>query len=222
MPTPPYGPLAIALLATAIAAPAAAQEVLDRVGELKTWREQCADADPDLRAAYVEAALASNDTAIARICIRQSLSSSNADIRNLGLRAAIASADRLVFQVAPPDSLTAALDDAEGDAGKLTPPVAYSWRQWKELETGLPIDIDGEGVASSRSTWYPLAGLSARRDDIAGEATITGDTVTWVGRTGLPVLSDCSISVRLTEDSRLAGTLKCGSLDPFEVSAELL
>lgn len=213
-------PAAAVIVATT--GPIAAQEVLDRVGELKAWREQCNDPDPDLRAAYVEAALESKDTAVARICIRQALASTNVDIRNLGLRAAIAGADRIVFSVTPPEGLAAALAKVDDQPDKLRPPYGYMWRHWKVLETGLPIEVAGDEVASSTSIWYPLAGLSGRRDNISGEATITGDAVTWVGSVGLPLPNDCAIAARLTEDSRLAGTLKCGSLDPFGISAELL
>lgn len=61
-----------------------AQDAAERAGQLKTWREQCSDPDPDLRLAYIEAAIASGDAAVMRICVRQSLESDDADIRNLG------------------------------------------------------------------------------------------------------------------------------------------
>ncbi|MDD4702166.1 MAG: hypothetical protein PHI96_08095, partial [Desulfovibrio sp.] len=77
----------------------------DRAGELQTWREQCADPDPDLRLAYLENAIANGDVSVLRICIRLALQSDNADIRNLGLRAAITATPRITFMPTMPKAL---------------------------------------------------------------------------------------------------------------------
>ncbi|MEW7009646.1 hypothetical protein [Lentilitoribacter sp. EG35] len=82
------------------------QSAEERAGELKNWREQCNHPDPDLRLAYLEAALETNDASINRICVRLALKSDNADLRNLGLRAAIASFDQITFEVDMPLELS--------------------------------------------------------------------------------------------------------------------
>ena len=84
----------------------------ERAGQLKTWRQQCADPDVDLRSAYIEAAIASKDVVVVRICVRLALESNDADIRNLGLRAAIASISQLTFAVTIPPELAQAYEDA--------------------------------------------------------------------------------------------------------------
>lgn len=214
-----------ALLLSAWSGPneARGQSAADRAGELKTWREQCSDPDPDLRLAYVEAALESEDASVARICIRQSLDSANADIRNLGLRAALAAADRITFAVTPPATLAKALQEAKGDAKKLGElERSHEMRHWRVLQSGLTVEIDEADLKSGTSKWHPLAGLGERHKSYVGQATVTGDAVNWVGRVALPLPNDCIMNLALSEGSTLSGVFKCGQLEPFPVSASLL
>lgn len=200
-----------------------AQTAADRAGELKTWREQCSDPDPDLRLAYVEAALESKDVSVARICIRKSLDSENADIRNLGLRAAIAAADRLTFAVKPTETLAKALQESKGDTRELAElERSYEMRHWRVLQSGLTIEIDEADLKDGTSKWYPVTGLAARHDHFIGQATVTGDRINWVGRINLQAPNDCIMNLVLSEGSSLTGVFKCGHLDPFPVSASLL
>ncbi|MCW1751114.1 hypothetical protein [Rhizobium acaciae] len=213
----------IALLAV-WAAPASsfAQETSNRAGELKTWREQCNDPDPDLRLAYVEQAVATGDVAVQRICVRLALDSDNADIRNLGLRAAFAATSRLSFSVDMPPELEAALK-AAGSNEKKQAEIArwYVMQDYQVLKNGLYIEIDGAVVSAGISTWYPLVGLNQRDDRFRGQASVNGSRVNWVG-SALLSKQACSIDVQLDAGAVLKGKLQCSDLPAFPISAKLL
>jgi len=100
---------------------ALAQNANDRAGDIKLWRDQCNDSDPDLRTAYVEEAIATKGTTIKRICVRLAMESSDDDVRNLGLRAAIAMLKEISFKVEIQPELQQYISDAGDDKKKLEP-----------------------------------------------------------------------------------------------------
>ncbi|MFC0009348.1 hypothetical protein [Devosia nitrariae] len=203
-------------------APGLAQTAVERASELKTWREQCSDPDADLRAAYVEAAIASGDMAIMRVCVRQSLESDNADIRNLGLRAAIASTDQLLFEVEIPAALAEALDKAGNDKDELNEIGRWHVTQmWNIMRTGLVFVISDADITSGASEWLPLAQMTAPHRNYTGKASVIGDRVTWVGSARLPV-TDCRLNLGLVSGPMLEGTFQCANVEPFTVRAPLL
>lgn len=202
--------------------PGLAQTAVERASELKTWREQCSDPDADLRTAYVEAAIASQDVAIMRACVRQSLESDNADIRNLGLRAAIAATDQLLFEVTMPASLAEALDKAGDDEGELRQiNGSYVMQMWNVMQTGLVFVVSDADITSGASQWLPLVQLTAPSDRYSGKASVIGDRVTWVGSARLPA-DDCHLNLALVPGPMLEGTFQCSNVDPFTVRAPLL
>ncbi|MCF3936402.1 hypothetical protein L1787_23700 [Acuticoccus sp. M5D2P5] len=211
---------AIALLV--LVSPVMAQDIRSRAEELKIWREQCSDSDGDLRQAYIEEALATNDVAIARICIRSSLESTDADIRNLGLRASLTAVDRLLFIVEPSAKLKDPLARSERERDALkdvtrTPEM----KMWNAFEKGIVFVVDQADVTRGTSTWFPLVGLTEPHAGIKGEATIVGDNITWVG--DVYSIGACIMPLRIAEgDAQLTGTIKCGTAEPFPVTAQLL
>ena len=202
--------------------PGLAQTAVERASELKTWREQCSDPDADLRAAYVEAAIASKDMAIMRVCVRQSLESDNADIRNLGLRAAIASTDQLLFEVEMPAVLAEALEKAASDEAELNEINRwYVTQMWNVMQTGLVFVVSDADITSGASEWLPLAQLTSPDNRYKGKASVIGDRVTWVGSARLPV-GDCRLNLGLVSGPMLEGTFQCSNVEPFTVRAPLL
>lgn len=210
------------VLSLAFVAPAAAQQAQDRAGELKSWREQCNDPDPDLRLAYVEQAIAGSDAAVQRVCVRLALESDNADIRNLGLRAALASLPQIRFSVEMPPQLAAAIK-AAGDNEKKTAEINrwYVMQAWTLLRNGLVFEIEGAQATSNNSVWYPLVNQSEPYQNIKGKTTIVGSKLNWLGRASLPQ-QECTLVTELREGAELAGTFQCGDSWPFTISAKLL
>lgn len=199
-----------------------AEDATERAGALKTWRDQCNDPDTDLRTAYIEAALATKDTAVIRICVRQSLESDDADIRNLGLRAAIGSIDQLHFDVTMPDILSKALEEADGDAEKLREINRwYIAHDWDRLHAGLVFAVRSEDVSIGVSTWMPMVNRTKPSEKYSGTTTIIGDRLTWVGSADLSA-SECHMSLVLSDGATLEGTWQCGNLAAFTLSAALL
>lgn len=211
--------VALALMSTSAAF---AQTAAERAGELKAWREQCSDPDSDLRMAYVEAALETNDTAVTRICIRQSLESDNTDIRNLGLRAALADVEQLAFTVEPPELLLTSLEEAKDNEDRLED--IYDWyisRDWRSLKNGLVFAVQKPDFVAGTATWLPLVNQTKFNERHTGKLTVLGDAATWVGSAALST-SECSLSVKLVAGPALEGEWLCARGEPFKVRAELL
>jgi len=211
--------VAVAILACSSAV---AQDATERAEELKAWREQCNDPDTDLRTAYLEAAIESGDTAVIRICVRQSLMSDDADIRNLGLRAALASIDQLLFEVTMPEPVENAIEKA-GDSDKEQRELnrLFMIQDWWVLRAGFTVVIEDAKVASGKSTWYPLTNLTEQNDNYKGTAAVIGDKVNWTGGTYL-ANKECSMNLKLSDNATLDGVLLCARNVPFPVSAALL
>lgn len=210
------------LVAMAIGSVAHAESAEERAGELKMWRQQCADSDVDLRTAYIEKAIASEDVAIIRICVRLALESSDADIRNLGLRAAIASISQLTFAATMPPQLAQAYEEAGDDERALQKVEGYYiTRIFRTIKNGLVFEIKKADVTAGTSIWYPLAGLAQASDRYKGQATVIGDRVSWVGSADLSG-GDCSFQVELTEGAILTGQFQCNDYWKVPISAPLL
>lgn len=206
-----------------------AQDATERAGELKTWREQCADPDADLRTAYIEAAIATNDVAVIRICVRQSLESDDADIRNLGLRAALATANQLQFEVTTPKELADILKKFGDDSEKLQRAIDDGSLNSRllnldyALKPGIAFAVESDDVGTGSSTWYPLLGLSEKSDGYKGRAVVVGDKVNWTGSAinGNNAL-DCRLNLTLAPGAMLTGLFQCEQMVAFPVSAKLL
>ena len=215
--------LAIAgLIAVGLTGTAHSENTEERAGQLKTWRQQCADPDVDLRTAYIEAAIASKDVAVVRICVRLALESNDADIRNLGLRAAIASISQLTFAVTIPPELAQAYEDAGDDADALDKIARYYITPiYQSTKNGLVFEIKKADVTTGTSIWYPLANLTETNERYKGQATVIGDKVSWVGSADF-TKSDCEFHVHLAEGAQLEGNFQCSDLWKIPVSATLL
>lgn len=210
------------LVVIALVHSAAAQVATDRAGEIKTWRDQCADPDIDLRTAYIEQAIATSDTAVIRVCLRQALESDDADIRNLGLRAALASISQMTFEVTMPPELEKAYAEAKSNDKKVADIDRYLVSaNYRLIKQGLIFAIDGADVSAGTSKWFPMAGLDAINDNYFGTTQVIGDKLNWVGRAYLQD-SPCTLSVRVTSGAQLGGLFQCGQEWAFPVTAQLL
>jgi hypothetical protein len=199
-----------------------AQTAVDRAGEIKQWRERCSEPDVDLRTAHIEAAIATGDVALIRICSRLALEADDADVRNLGLRAAIAATDQITFDVEMPKELAEAIEKAGTDQKKLNEINRwYAMDAWQAMQSGLVFEIADAELMSGNSEWYPLVALTKRNDGYGGKAKITGTRLTWVGRAYLKT-DDCKLDVSLQPGAELQGVFHCSRNMPFPVRASLL
>lgn len=215
--------LSLIILSTMFVLPCLAGTAIERAGELKIWREQCDDPDPDLRLAYIEQAIESRDVSIQRICIRSALESNNADIKNLGLRAAIASLERITFMVEMPSHLKGAYEKAGNDNKKLQEINRTSiTHDYKIIQNGLTFIIEGASLSGGGSVWYPLGGRATKNEAYSGKAVIVGDKIDWSGLTELSRNKKCRLSVDLSAGGLLKGFFQCGKLSPFPVAVKLL
>ncbi|MBG3876401.1 hypothetical protein FVW20_05005 [Desulfovibrio oxamicus] len=212
---------AIALAASySHAADAATGTAADRAGELKQWREKCNDPDPDLRLAHIEQAIATNDAPVQRICTRSALESDNLDIKNLGLRAAIASSTQITFTVEQSPGLIEAFKKAGNDERALNQVNdSYLNRHWNYLKNGLVFLVDGAKVTGSSSVWFCMVDCQRRDDTYKGNAVVTGNKISWVGRTSL---GTCTLNLTLEKGGELKGMFQVDKEPAFPVSVKLL
>ena len=213
--------LGLAALVASSAA-AGAQTAADRAGEIKQWRERCTEPDVDLRTAHIEAAIATGDVTLIRVCSRLALEADDADVRNLGLRAAIAASQQIIFDVKMPEELAQAIEKAGTDQKKLNEiNRGYAMDTWQTLQSGIVFEIAEADPKNGSSQWYPLVALAKRVDKYGGKATVTGTRLTWVGSVYLST-GDCKLDVSLQPGSELEGVFHCSRNMPFPVRASLL
>lgn len=218
------GQVAAAFLALLCAsAPAVAETAEERAASLKQWRTNCADPDPVLRLAYMDQAIATEDTSILRICLREALESDDADVRNLGLRAAVASMERIVFETRMPLQLEAELAAAKGQDRRIAELNSSRIADvYQRVKTGMAFQIEGANSSMTSSVWHSLVGLTEPNNKYSGSATIVGSKLSWQGNIRFSVAYNCVLSVSLVPGSRLDGELMCQDFWPIPVSAPLL
>jgi len=215
--------MCVAFLCLSASMALAQSTALERAGEIKAWRDQCNHPDPDLRLAYLEAALETKDESIERICIRSALKNDNNDVRNLGLRAAIASFDQLSFDVEMPPQLAKYIEEADGDSDRLNEIGDwYITQDYNVIQNGMVFEIKGASVSKGQSTWFPLGGRSNSHKNLQGEATIVGERLRWIGLAKLARDWTCTLDVGLNAAGELEGFFQCRDLWPFPVKASLL
>ena len=200
-------------------------EAQARAASLQTWREQCSDPDPDLRLAYVEAAIATKDASVQRICVRLALQSDNADIRNLGLRAAIASTPQITFMPTMPKSLEADLRKGADDENFMKKVKdSLTSKLYTVIQNGLKMCSDNAEVGKNSFLWNSLASNVELRKENASKAVIIGSNINWSGTVNSLYGSslNCTINVTLTREGKLAGTLNCNDVAPMNIIADLL
>lgn len=199
-------------------------EAQARAASLQTWREQCSDPDPDLRLAYVEAAIATKDASVQRICVRLALQSDNADIRNLGLRAAIASTPQITFMPTMPKRLEAELRKGADDENfmkkvKETP----TSRLYDAIQNGLKMCSDNAEVGKNSFLWNTLAVNTDMHKDQYFKATVIGSTINWSGLVQHYYgYFRCTVNASLTRDGKIAGKINCEDCQPMDIIADLL
>ncbi len=213
----------LALSGASTTIPAAAQQVTDRAGEIKLWREQCNDPDVDLRTAYIEQAIETAGATVKRICIRKALESTDADIRNLGLRAALANIQQLAFKTEMPEPLKAAYKKAAGkDKDLKQVDNYYISKIYRVVQNNLVFEIKEGSVTTAQSVWYPLGSISEASDSYKGVATVVGDEVNWTGGASLGVRATCRVTAKIKEGATLEGVLHCNDYWPIPIKAPLL
>ena len=216
--------LSCIILSLLIQFPAFAQTANDRAGDIKLWRQQCNDSDPDLRTAYIEEAIETKGVTIKRICIRQALESTDDDVRNLGLRAAIAMINELTFKVEMSEGLQQALKDAENDDEKYAAvQKSYPMLIYNSIKNGITFQIDNASISDGRSVWLPYGKLSATSEKYSGITTVIGDELAWAGSANVGYGNGykCQLAATLGNEPQLEGTLQCGDWI-FPVAAKLL
>ncbi|MCR9196112.1 MAG: hypothetical protein NXH88_15340 [Hyphomonas sp.] len=215
----------VAIFLLFISNPAVAQTPLELASQLKEWRAVCTDPDPDVQVGGMLAALNEGDQTIIRVCAGAGLNSDNPDMRNLSLRAVLASLEQIRFGTDMPPELAAAYEATGSDQAKRAEldqtRVASMVRG---LAGGVAFHIQESSIESGSADWYSIT----NRDDVderyRGRMTLMADRISWEGRVVVfPGTYDvCALSASLTDDAMLAGTLKCGQMEPLPIKVELL
>ena len=203
-----------------------AQTPQERAVKIKEWRANCGDPDPDLRVAYVEAAIASEDQTIIRTCLKETLVSDNPDVQNMALRAALSSVDRLTVVWEMPAAYKTEIQKADGDNDKITH-INRRYRDWIERtedtngQMGLvPMRVD---FSSNTSKWGTLWANAKSDDSYFVDIEITGTTLQAIGVFNYAGSSKTSVNftLELNDSGVLSGTGSLHDDSDFVVRALL-
>lgn len=209
----------------AAAGAAEAQSPQERVAELREWRANCNDPDPDFRLAYLEAAVASGDASIARVCIAAALASDDADMKDLGLRGALGFAERLNVNFTMPDAYFRDMDAAttESDRNSVRSDYSTYLYFYERLQGNLTLVKVSYNVNDSSSTWVAIDENGRISEDHPVIAVIRGDRLEVTGETDIGTSGGMTLDMTVQPDGTLTGTLALGrSGARFDASADLL
>ncbi len=200
--------VALAAMAAAFGA-ANAETPQERAQKIKDWRANCSDPDADLRAAYIEAAVAGNDQTVLRACVSQALTSDNVDTQNLALRAMLASAERLTIEVMMPAAYDQAIAAAKDDAQKVSAiEQQYSHEKWAIANVGaviglVPKKVDLSGQASA---WHVMTSNRTPMDVYVLDLALTGETLAGTGGAAYgQQRMNFSLNLALNDDGYMVG-----------------
>ncbi len=214
--------IATALMPVSISA--VAQSPAERAAALKEWRANCSDPDPDLRIAYIEAALETTDRTTIRTCLKPSLTSDNADTRNIALRAALASVERLTVEFSMPDAYHEAMEAAGSDTtkqNKIKGQFGYDTQalNYSNGQIGLvPKDVS---LGAQNTRWYTIAAKSTTEDKFFGDFAVNGDTLSGSGRVQYGSGVDFNLNASLNDQGELVGTGKLYNSSELPVRIKL-
>ncbi len=196
----------------------------EKAAAIKEWRANCSDPDPDLRLAYLEAAIETKNQTIARVCIKQGLTSDNADTRNLALRAALASSERLTIQFSMPAAYYAELEKAGSDTTKQQ---RIKNAHGSNLQAINPINgllslIPKEvNLHSQVSSWYVLGKNTSADDQHTAQFSVVGDTFSGNGGALISFVAKFNLNLRLNEEGELFGAGKLYNSGELPVNIKL-
>jgi|GEM_PF-4455062 len=187
-----------------------AESPLERAAKIKEWRANCSDPDPDLRLAYIEGAIATNDRTIIRACVRQTLNSQNEDVRNLALRAALAASERLTMMFDMPESYREAVAKAGGDPAKLkTITKKYTKPLWPHGQMNGLVTLVAKSTAfeSQVSEWFVLGTNAKEMDAHTAKLTIFGNSISGNGTINISnYVGKLLFNLSLDKEGMLVGT----------------
>lgn len=213
-----------AILAAALTVtPALAQSAEERAQALKDWRANCSDDDPDLRLIYLEDAISVQGGTVARLCIREGLSSDDAETRALALRGALTLTDTLTIPFDMPLEYSNAVSAAGVDEDELDE-IQRDWREtlhpfdgWGGMLTFKAEEVE---LFSTSSEWT-LKMYSGRFNESQApvRAVATGNGLKIDGvYFGNPIVVDLT----LDPSGSLVGEMMFDGEGPYPILADLL
>jgi hypothetical protein len=204
---------------------AQAQSPQERIAEMREWRANCNDPDPDFRLAYLEAAIATGDASVARVCISAALASDDADMRDLGLRGALGLADRLTVEFEMPEAYVQGMAGASTDDDRRQLASSYSnyLYYWGRIQGRLTLVKIAHDITDSDSTWIALDEDGRISENHILSAVVRGDRLAVTGQTDIGTAGGMTLDLAVQPDGTMRGTLALGRSGAiFNASAELL
>lgn len=190
--------------------------------EIKTWRENCSDPDPDLQIGYLTAVLETKNQTMIRACLRPLLTSDNADTRNLSLRAALATSERLTltFALRKADSDAIAAADST-QAERVEREFQVHRRVLSSVNGNIGLTPKSVALDAQKSTWATYGTNVQAIERGVLELSAVGDRVTGnggvsLGRDHSPVV--LTINLQLDNVGKLVGE---GAIDGMQFAVEI-
>lgn len=200
---------ALAALAVLLPGEAPAQTTAaDTAGVLQTWRQGCADPNPDMVIGALLKAVETGNVLVRQVCLREALASDNTDVRRTALRMIIGAAPLVRFRVTEPTEYRSERGDQE---------------LWLLIQAGLAFVAKDGNPETGTATWFPIVENSLPSEQSSGSASVLGAGLFWSGPVLLfSSLNNCKLSADLTVGDQLVGTFVCSGGSVFPVTASLL
>ena len=207
-----------------VALPVVGQDRAERAQELKQWRADCTDPDADLRFATLEAAVATDDRAIRRICMKSALDDDDIEVRRLALALALASAERLVLEFGPSEEMQSAL----AKAGSKREDVKAVWSDYGYTAAVLansegvlvlaPSDVDAPGPVTR---WLVIGPNGKAHESYDLTLTQVGSRLDGNGQVLSGAAYTVTVRLELATGGQLVGIIAAHGGEPFPASISL-
>ena len=194
-----------------------------RRAQLAEVQKKLTDPDPDMRQAYMEEIIASEDAAQIRIALRMAFTGDDQDLRATAMRGYLASAKEIVFDMKMPDAIQKQYDKAKMNPADLKELENAQGYYFINTYDGWHMTFDVLLTSYQMKSNAGKFGIKLNSSP-AGSFTVVGDTVKGdISYQQGAYQSNCQIQFKPTPDLKLVGTLNCNIqlTPPITITAPL-
>ncbi len=208
-----------------IAAPLHAASAVDRANQIKEWRSNCTDPDSDMRLAWLEASIESDDLIAQRTCAKLALFDSDVEMRRLGVQMALVMNDRLIVRFSESEELLAALKLAGEDKNKIREAESdfgYTHDAFEGLAGSMTLAPKRVSLNAPSSDWMIIPNSGVESESFQMSLTVIGDSVSGVGTASTPTGRSVTLNTQLDETGVLSGYIAFHGGPKFPATIRLL
>lgn len=188
-----------------------AASAVERSNQIKEWRSNCTDPDSDMRLAWLESAIESEDLIAQRTCAKVALFDTDIEMRRLGVQMAIAINDRLIVKIDASEEYRNAMKSAGTDKKKIREvksDFGYTAKAYETLGGAMTLAAKSVSLMTQTSEWLVVPVTGVESDSYKMSLTLIGDGLSGVGTALTPAGAlSVTLNVELNDAGILSGTI---------------